>query len=105
MTIAQLAVGDVPGQILHAAVGREHDPVRLHVRQCASGPPGNHLGAFHLRLGEVQHPEDDRLAGQSPSTDGSRPDCAVSIDTWSQGQSASSGRNEDPAGRSWMIAA
>ena len=42
---------------------------------------------------------------RSASTPRSSPDCAVSIDTWSTAQSASSGRNEYPSGRSWMIAA
>ena len=34
------------------------------------------------------------LPSRAASTEQSRPDCAVSIDTWSHEQAASSGRNE-----------
>ena len=45
------------------------------------------------------HAEDDRLARQRrPAPTVSRSDCAVSIEIWSHGASASSGRNEYPAG-------
>ena len=42
---------------------------------------------------------------RSARTPRSSPDCAVSIEIWSAEQPASSGRNEYPSGRSWMIAA
>ena len=45
------------------------------------------------------------LPGSDSSTDVSRFDCAVSIEIWSTAAPASSGRNEYPEGRSWMIAA
>ena len=45
------------------------------------------------------------LPSSVASTDGSRFDWAVSIEIWSRLVAASSGRNEYPDGRSWMIAA
>ncbi len=45
------------------------------------------------------------LPSSRDRTSQSRPDWAVSTEIWSHSHAASSGRNEYPSGRSWMIAA
>ena len=55
---------------------------------------GHDLGGLDGVVGQVEDAEDHGLAGERGETAGSSPDCAVSIETWSHGQSASSERNE-----------
>ena len=83
--LRHLARGGRPRQVLHAAVGRDHELLRRHVRQRPAHPVGHRRRPSRPRGRQVDHAEHDRLAGEGGQHDGSSPDCAVSIETWSQG--------------------
>ena len=85
---------DSRGRYFMPQSGASTMPLGGHVLQRPSDPLGDLIGGLHGRVAQVQHAQDDRLAGQPPSTEQSSPDWAVSIEIWSAVQAASSGRNE-----------
>ena len=91
---AHLPLGRRARQVLHPAVGSDDDPARIDERQRPANPVGDDLGDSTAWSSRLITPRMIVLSGRCLSTDGSRLDWAVSMDTWTQGQSASSGRNE-----------
>ena len=82
-------------QVLHPAVRGDHEPLR----PAGTGTPGAPArrrprpSRPRRRTGRSR-PRMIVLSDRSASTPRSSPDCAVSIEIWSTGQPASSGRNE-----------
>src|SRR5947199_14771 len=66
---AQLPARALARQVLHAAVGREHEPLRRHVPQRRAGALRHGLRRLDARVREVDDAEDDRLVAE-PLEDG-----------------------------------
>src|SRR5712692_155667 len=62
---AQLAARGVTREVLHAAIGREHQPLGRDVPQGGADALGHGLGRFDLARAEIDHAEHDRLVSQT----------------------------------------
>jgi len=56
-----LAVGDGAGQIFHAAIGRDHDPLSRNERERRADALRDCLRALNGGRGEIDDAENDRL--------------------------------------------
>ena len=62
----ELAEGDLARQVLHAAIGRRDQVRGRHVGKARADALRDRLGALHVEVAEVEHAEQDRLAGKLP---------------------------------------
>ena len=89
----QLSAGDLTREVLHAAVGADHEALRVDVAERGTDPIGDDLGALDLHVVQVEDAEDHALRGQLLRSDGSSRGWAASIEISSAGHESSSSRN------------
>jgi hypothetical protein len=52
--------------VLHAAIGRDHQPVGGDMLQAVADAIGHHVSGFDLGIAEVEHAEHDFFDDKSP---------------------------------------
>jgi hypothetical protein len=60
----ELSAGNIARQVLHAAVGADHEALRVDVAECGADAFGYELGRLDVHVAEVEDAEDHALRGQ-----------------------------------------
>ena len=60
----QLPAGDLAREVLHAAVGADHEALRVDVAECGADAFGYELGRLDVHVAEIEDAEDHALRGQ-----------------------------------------